>query len=48
VVQTAVQLGTLQNNRYPLMSGLSAGDRIVTSNTALLRSGMPVKIASAN
>ena len=48
VVQTAVKLGTLQNNRYPLMSGLSAGDRIVTSNTALLRSGMPVKIASAN
>ena len=48
VVQTMVQLGQLQNNRYPLISGLAAGDRIVTSNTALLRSGMPVKIATAN
>ena len=48
VVQTMVQLGQLQNNRYPLISGLAAGDRIVTSNTALLRSGMPVKIATSN
>ena len=48
VVQTPVQLGQLQNNRYPLLSGLSAGERIVTSNTALLRSGMPVKIANGN
>ena len=48
VVQTAVKLGQLQNNRYPLVSGLSAGERIVISNTALLRSGMPVKIANAN
>lgn len=47
VVQTAVRLGLLQNNRYPLLSGLAAGDQIVTSNTALLRSGMPVKIAPA-
>lgn len=49
VVQTPVKLGTLEQNRYPLISGLSAGDRIVVSNTALLRSGMPVRIApSAN
>ena len=47
VVQTPVRLGPLQNNRYPLLSGLAAGDQIVTSNTALLRSGMPVKIAPA-
>jgi multidrug efflux pump subunit AcrA (membrane-fusion protein) len=47
VVQTPVQLGQLQNNRYPLLSGLAAGEQIVTSNTALLRSGMPVKIAPA-
>jgi RND family efflux transporter MFP subunit len=46
VVQTAVQLGRLQNNRYPLLSGLQAGDRVVVTNTALLRSGMPVRIAS--
>ena len=48
VVQTAVKLGQLQNNRYPLLSGLRAGERIVISNTALLRSGMPVKIAGSN
>jgi RND family efflux transporter MFP subunit len=47
VVQTPVKLGQLQNNRYPLLSGLAAGEQIVTSNTALLRSGMPVKIAPA-
>jgi len=48
VVQTPVKLGQLQNNRYPLLSGLGAGDQIVISNTALLRSGMPVKIAPAS
>lgn len=48
VVQTPVQLGALQNNRYPLVSGLRPGTQIVTSNTALLRSGMPVKIANPN
>jgi RND family efflux transporter MFP subunit len=47
VVQIPVKLGQLQNNRDPLLSGLAAGDQIVTSNTALLRSGMPVKIAPA-
>lgn len=47
VVQTPVQLGVLEGNRYPLLSGLSRGDRVVVSNTALLRTGMPVKIAAA-
>lgn len=45
VVQTPVQLGTLQDNRYPVLSGLQRGDRVVISNTALLRSGMPVRLA---
>ena len=44
VVQTPVQLGMLEGNRYPLLSGLAAGDRVVVSNTALLRTGMPVKL----
>jgi len=48
VVQTSVQLGQLQNNRYPLLSGLQAGDRIVVSNTALLRTGMPVVLAKGS
>jgi hypothetical protein len=47
VVQTAVQLGPLQGNRYPLRSGLRRGERVVVSNTALLRSGMPVRVAAA-
>jgi len=45
VVQMPVKLGTLQDNRYPVLSGLVAGDRVVVSNTALLRTGMPVKLA---
>jgi membrane fusion protein (multidrug efflux system) len=48
VVQTPVQLGNLQGNRYPLLSGLQAGDQVVVSNTALLRSGMPVKLAGSS
>ncbi|MDM7954319.1 MAG: efflux RND transporter periplasmic adaptor subunit [Cyanobium sp. CZS 25K] len=47
VVQTPVKLGKLQNNAYPVLSGLAKGDEVVVSNTALLRSGMPVKRASA-
>ena len=47
VVQMPVKLGTLQDNRYPLLSGLVAGDQVVVSNTALLRTGMPVKLAGA-
>jgi multidrug efflux pump subunit AcrA (membrane-fusion protein) len=46
VIQTPVQLGPLDNNRYPLISGLKAGDRVVVSNTALLRTGMPVVLAN--
>jgi RND family efflux transporter MFP subunit len=46
VVQTPVTLGQLQANRYPLLAGLQRGDRVVVSNTALLRSGMPVKVVS--
>ncbi len=48
VEQTPVQLGTLDHNRFPVISGLKAGDQVVVSNTALLRSGMPVKIAAAS
>lgn len=48
VVQTPVKLGPLQGNNYPVLSGLQAGDRVVTSNTALLRSGMPVKPVSSS
>ena len=45
VVQTPVQLGPLLNNHYPLRSGLSTGETVVVSNTALLSNGMPVKVS---
>ena len=48
VVQTSVQLGDLQHNSYPVRSGLKAGDQVVVSNTALLRTGLPVTIAPAS
>jgi membrane fusion protein (multidrug efflux system) len=47
VVQTKVELGTLQNNLYPVTSGLKQGDVVAVSNTAMLRSGMPVKVSPA-
>ena len=46
VVQTPVKLGPLQGDRYPLLSGLSAGEKVVVSNTALLRPGMPMRVAT--
>ena len=46
VIQTKVQLGKLQNNLYPVMSGLQAGDKVAVSNTSRLRSGMPVKVSA--
>jgi multidrug efflux pump subunit AcrA (membrane-fusion protein) len=41
-----VQLGDLQNNIYPVISGLKAGDKVAISNTSRLRSGMPVKVSA--
>lgn len=46
VVQTPVRLGALQAGRYPLLSGLAAGDRVVVTNTSQLRTGMPVRLAT--
>ena len=46
VLQTKVQLGDLQNNLYPVISGLQAGDKVAISNTSLLRSGMPVNVSA--
>jgi RND family efflux transporter MFP subunit len=46
VLQTKVQLGDLQNNLYPVISGLQAGDTVAISNTSRLRSGMPVKVSA--
>ena len=48
VVQRSVTLGDLQNNLYPIQSGLKRGERVVVSNTALLSNGVPVKIATGS
>ena len=48
VVQTPVKLGQLQNNVYPVQSGLNQADVVAISNTSRLRSGMPVKVAPAS
>jgi RND family efflux transporter MFP subunit len=41
-LQTRVSLGPLQNGRYPVLRGLSAGDAVITSNLLNLRHGTPV------
>jgi RND family efflux transporter MFP subunit len=43
-LQTPVQLGPLQNNRYPVLKGLQAGTRVINTNLINLRNGAPVKV----
>ena len=45
VVQRSVKLGKLENNLYTVHSGLKQGEQVAISNTVMLRSGMPVKVA---
>lgn len=42
-LQTRVQLGPLQNNRYPVLKGLDSGNQVITSNLINLRHGMPIQ-----
>ncbi|MFZ9281404.1 MAG: efflux RND transporter periplasmic adaptor subunit [Prochlorococcaceae cyanobacterium] len=42
-LQVPVQLGPLENNRYPVLSGLSPGQQVITSGLLMLRHGMPVQ-----
>lgn len=44
-LQTRVQLGPLQDGRYPVISGLDAGARVIRSNLLGLRHGLPVQLA---
>jgi len=44
-LQVPVQLGPLQNNRYPVRSGLSTGQQVITSGLLMLRHGMPVQLS---
>ena len=43
-LQVPVQLGELQNNRYPVLAGLRPGQRVVTSGLLTLRHGTPVRL----
>jgi multidrug efflux pump subunit AcrA (membrane-fusion protein) len=43
-LQTPVELGPLQNNRYPVLRGLEPGQRVITSNLINLRHGLPVRV----
>lgn len=42
-LQIPIQLGLLQDGRYPVLAGLTAGQRVITSGLLQLRHGMPVK-----
>lgn len=42
-LQTRVQLGPLQNNRYPVLQGLDPGNRVITSSLITLRHGLPIQ-----
>jgi RND family efflux transporter MFP subunit len=42
-IQTPVQLGPLQNNRYPVLRGLESGAQVITSGGLNMRHGSPVK-----
>lgn len=46
-VQVPVSLGQMQGNLFPVLSGLSKGDQVIVSNTALLRSGIPVRVVGS-
>ena len=43
-LQTPVQLGPLQNNRYPVLAGLQGGESVIVSNLINLRHGAPVQV----
>ncbi|MCX5946845.1 MAG: efflux RND transporter periplasmic adaptor subunit [Cyanobacteria bacterium] len=43
-LQTPVQLGPLQDNRYPVQAGLSEGQPVITANLLSLRHGLPVQV----
>jgi RND family efflux transporter MFP subunit len=43
VHQKPVKLGDVQNDRYPVLEGIKAGDRVATSNIVKLRDGAPIK-----
>ncbi len=43
-VESPITLGPLQDNQFPVLKGLVAGDKVAISQTKTLNSGMPVQI----
>jgi len=43
-LQTPVQLGPLQNNRYPLLRGASAGQAVIVTHLLSLRHGAAIQV----
>lgn len=43
-LQVPVKLGPLQDNRYPVLSGLTAGQQVITSNLLNLRHGSLIQV----
>lgn len=43
-LQTPVRLGPLDDGRYPVLSGVEAGSRVITSQLINLRHGLPVTL----
>jgi RND family efflux transporter MFP subunit len=43
-LRVPVSLGTLQDNRYPVLKGLQAGQSVIVSNLFSLRHGTPVTV----
>ena len=46
--ETTLTLGGLQDNHFPVLSGLNPGDLVATSGSAMLFNGTPVSIRSTN
>ena len=43
VHQKPVKLGDVQSDRYPILEGIKAGDRLAVSNILKLRDGVPIQ-----
>jgi membrane fusion protein (multidrug efflux system) len=43
--QRAIKVGPITGDNYPVLDGLKAGDRIVTSGTMKLADGAPIQAA---
>ena len=46
--ETPLTLGGLQDNHFPVLSGLNPGDLVATSGSGMLFNGTPVSIRSEN